>query len=115
VSISINSLDELQRYLWRMMGRTGQQTSDVSAAILTLAGGILWMKDAGPIEVRTHKDELTNMFWVSLGGERYAFKYEGHLRRLEIRSSSGSGDLLLEVSDETDPAAIVAFFRHLGT
>ena len=106
---------ELQRYLWRMMGRTGQQTSDVSAAILTLAGGILWMKDAGPIEVRTHKDELTNMFWVSLGGERYAFKYESHLRRLEIRSSSGSGDLLLEVSDETDPAAIVAFFRHLGT
>ena len=115
MSISINSLDELQRYLWRMMGRTGQQTSDVSAAILTLAGGILWMKDAGPIEVRTHKDELTNMFWVSLGGERYAFKYESHLRRLEIRSSSGSGDLLLEVSDEADPAAIVAFFRHLGT
>ena len=46
MSISINSLDELQRYLWRMMGRTGQQTSEVSAAILTLAGGILWMKDA---------------------------------------------------------------------
>src|SRR3954447_585288 len=91
--------------------RSRLPVAGISAAILTLAGGILWMKDAGPIEVRTHKDELTNMFWVSLGGERYAFKYESHLRRLEIRSSSGSGDLLLEVSGETDPAAIVAFFR----
>ena len=114
MSVSVNSLDELQHYLAYMLGRTGQQTGDVSAAILTLAGGILWMKDPGPIEVHTHKGELTNMFWVTFGGERYAFKYESHLRRLEIRSGSGTGNLLLEVSNETDPGEISAFFSRLG-
>ncbi len=72
------------------------------------------MKDPGPIEIRTHKGEMTGMFWVALGGERYAFKYDAHLRRLEVRSGSGSGDLLLEISEETDPAEIMAFLRHLS-
>jgi hypothetical protein len=114
MSVSVNSIDELQHYLAYMLGRTGRQTGDVSAAILTLAGGILWMKDPGPIEVHTHKGELTNIFWVTLGGARYAFMYESHLRRLEIRSSSGTGDLLFEVSDETDPEEIMSFLRRLG-
>jgi hypothetical protein len=114
MSVSVDSLDELRHHLSRMMGRTDQRAADVSAAVLTLAGGILWMKDPGPIEVRTHKGGLPNMFWVTLGGERYTFKYESHLRRLEIRSSSGSADLLLEVSDETDPGEIMTFFRRLG-
>ena len=114
MSASVNSLDELQQYLARITGRASQQAGDISAAVLTLAGGILWMKDPGPIEIRTHKGEMTSMFWVPLGGERYAFRYDVHLRRLEVRSGSGSADLLLEVSDETDPGEIMTFFRHLG-
>ena len=97
-----------------MMGRTGHHAGDVGIAVLTLAGGILWMKDPGPIEIRTHQGEMTGMFWVTLGGERYTFKYDVHMRRLEVRSGSGSGDLLLRVSDETDPGEIMAFLRHLG-
>src|SRR3712207_4865365 len=100
MSVAVHSLDEFQHYLLRMMGQTGQSAGHVSAAVLTLAGGILWMKDSGPIEVHTHRGEMTNLFWVALGGEKYAFKYDAHLRRLEVRSGSGSGDLLLEVSDE---------------
>ena len=114
MSVPVNALDELQHHLSRMMGRGGRQAGEVSAAVLTLAGGILWMKDPGPIEVRTRKGEPTSMFWVPLGGERYTFKYERHLRRLEVRSGSGGADLLLEVSDETDPGEVMAFLRHLG-
>ena len=114
MSVPVNSLDEFQQYLSSVMGRTGQRAAEIGAAVLTLAGGILWMKDPGPIEVRAHKGEPTNMFWVTLGGERYAVKYESHLRRLEVRSGSGSADLLLEVSDETDPGEVMAFLRRLG-
>ncbi len=114
MSVSVHSLDEFQRYLSRTMGRTGHHAGDVSIAVLTLAGGILWMKDPGPIEIRTHQGEMTGMFWVTLGGERYTFKYDVHMQRLEVRSGSGSGDLLLGVSDETDPGEIMAFLRHLG-
>ena len=72
------------------------------------------MKDPGPIEVRTHKGEPTGMFWVTLGGARYAFRYDAHLQRLEVRRGSGSGELLLEVSEGTDPGEAVAFPRRLG-
>jgi len=115
MSVAVNSLDEFQHHLARMMRRAGHRTENVGIATLTLIGGILWMKDAGPIEIRTHQGEMTSLFWVILGGERYIFKYDVHLRRLEVRSGSGSGDLLLGVSDETDPKEIMAFLRHLGS
>ena len=114
MSVSVYSLDEFRHYLSHMLGRPGQPVGDISTAVLTLAGGILWMKDTGPIEVHTHRGEMTNLFRVTLGGEKYAFRYDVHMRRLEVRSGSGSGDLLLEVSDETDPAEIMAFLRRLS-
>jgi hypothetical protein len=54
------------------------------------------------------------MAWVSLGGERYLLRHDPHARRVEVRRSSGSGELLLAVGDGTDPAEVVAFIDTLG-
>ena len=113
MSASADSLDEFRHHLARMMGRTGRDAGDVGAAVLTLAGGILWMKDPGPIEARAHGGGAPTMLRVQLGGGRYVLRYDAHMRRLEVRSGSGSGDLLLGVSDETDPGEVMSFLLRL--
>ncbi len=113
MSASADSLDEFRHHLSRMMGRTGRDAGDVGAAVLTLAGGILWMKDPGPIEARAHGGGAPTMLRVQLGGGRYVLRYDAHMRRLEVRSGSGSGDLLLGVSDETDPGEVMSFLFRL--
>ena len=42
------------------------------------------------------------------------FAWRQQLQRLEVRRGSGSGELLLEVSEGTDPGEAVAFPRRLG-
>ena len=115
MAVAVHSLDEFQHHLLRLMRRTDRSAGDVGAAVLTLAGGLLWLKDSGPVEVHTRGGgETPSLLWVALGGTRYAVKYDAHLRRLEVRSGSGSGELLLGVADETDPAEVLAFLRRLG-
>jgi Integron cassette protein VCH_CASS1 chain len=108
--IPVNTLDELRQHLAPVLtGRAGPDGGKVGPAVLTLVGAILWRKDSGPVEVRA-----PGMAWVSLGGERYLFRYDPRARRVEGRRGSGSGELLLEVADETDPAEVMAFVATLG-
>jgi hypothetical protein len=107
--IPVNTLDELRQHLAPVLtGRAGPDAGQVGPAALTLVGAILWRKDPGPVEVRA-----PGMAWVSLGGERYLFRYDPHARQIEVRRGAGSGELLLGVADETDPAEVVAFVATL--
>ena len=108
--VLVDTLDELRRHLAPVLaGRADPQAGEVGPAVLTLIGAVLWRKDPGPGEVRA-----PGMAWVSLGGERYLLRYDPHARRVEVRRGAGSGELLLGVSDETDPAEVVAFVATLG-
>jgi hypothetical protein len=108
--VLVDTLDELQRYLAPVMtGRADPQVGEVGPAVLALMGAVLWRKDPGPVEVRG-----PGLAWVSLGGERYLFRYDSHARQVEVRRGSGSGELLLGVADGTDPAEVVAFVATLG-
>ena len=108
--VLVDTLDELRRHLAPVLtGRAGPDAGEVGPAVLTLIGAILWRKDPGPVEVRG-----PGMAWVSLGGERYLVRYDPHARRVEVRRGSGSGELLLGVAEETDPAEVVAFVATLG-
>ena len=110
MSVLVNTLDELQRHLAPVLtGRADPQAGKVGPAVLALVGAILWRKDPGPVEVRA-----PGLAWVSLGGERYLLRYDPHARRVEARRGAGSGELLLGVADETDPAEVVAFVATLG-
>jgi Integron cassette protein VCH_CASS1 chain len=108
--VLVDTLDELRRHLAPVLtGRAGPDAGEVGPAVLALLGAVLWRKDPGPVEVRA-----PGMAWVSLGGERYLLRYDPHARRVEVRRGSGSGELLLGVAEETDPAEVVAFVATLG-
>jgi hypothetical protein len=108
--VLVDTLDELQQHLAPVLtGRADPEVGEVGPAVLALIGAVLWRKDPGPVEVRA-----PGMAWVSLGGERYLFRYDPHARRVEVRRGSGSGELLLGVADGTDPAEVVAFVATLG-
>ncbi len=107
--VLVDTLDELQRHLAPVLtGRAGPDAGKLGPAVLALVGAVLWRKDPGPVEVRA-----PGMAWVSLGGERYLLRYDPHARRVEVRRGAGSGELLLGVADETDPAEVVAFVATL--
>ena len=108
--VLVDTLDELRRHLAPVMtGRADPEAGEVGPAVLALMGAVLWRKDPGPVEVGG-----PGLAWVSLGGERYLFRYDPHAWRVEVRRGSGSGELLLGVGDETDPAEVVAFVATLG-
>ena len=108
--VLVDTLDELRRHLAPVLaGRAGPDAGEVGPAVLALLGAVLWRKDPGPVEVRA-----PGMAWVSLGGERYLLRYDPHARQVEVRRGSGSGELLLGVSDGTDPAEVAAFVATLG-
>jgi hypothetical protein len=105
MSVLVDMLDELRRHLAPVLtGRADPQAGKIGPAVLALMGAVLWRKDPGPVEVRG-----PGLAWVSLGGERYLLRYDPHARHVEVRRGAGSGELLLGVSDETDPAEVVAF------
>jgi hypothetical protein len=107
--VLVDTLDELRQHLAPVMtGRAEPQAGKVGPAVLTLIGAVLGRKDPGPVEVRG-----PGMAWVSFGGERYLLRYDPHARRVEVRRGAGSGELLLGVADETDPAEIMAFVATL--
>ena len=110
MSVPVTTLDELRQHLAPVLtGRAGPKAGEVGPAVLALIGAVLWRKDPGPVEVRA-----PGMAWVSLGGERYLFRYDPHAWRVEVRRGSGSGELLLGVAEGTDPAEVVAFVATLG-
>ena len=106
--VPIGTLDEFQQFLARLTGNAGDRAGRIGPGVLTLTGAILWLKDPGPIELRA-----ANMAWVAIGGVRYLLRYVQHSRCLEVRSGSGGGDLLLAVSDETDPSEIMTLVSIL--
>ena len=110
MSVPVATLDELRQHLAPVLtGRAGPDAGQVGPAVLTLLGALLWRKDPGPVEVRA-----PGMAWVSLGGERYLLRYDPHARWVEVRRGAGGGELLLGVSDGTDPAEVAAFVATLG-
>ena len=110
MSVPVTTLDEFRQHLAPVLtGHASPDAGEVGPAVLTLIGAILWRKDPGPVEVRG-----PGLAWVSLGGERYLLRHDPHARRVEVRRGSGSGELLLGVADETDPAEVMAFVATLG-
>src|SRR5271166_5962334 len=110
---AVADVDALKGYIEGVMGRAEHHAGNVSGIALTLAGAIVWRKDADPIEVMAQGGQTKNVLWVRISGQRYAFSYNHAAQTIEIRKSTTQGAILNSFSDATPVQDVVAFFRSL--
>jgi hypothetical protein len=112
--VTLDDVDMLKQYIDGVMGRADHHAQDVAAVALTLAGAIVWRKDAAAdIQVMSKDGDLKNVLWVKISGQRYAFSCNHNARTIEMRKGSTHGAVLYSFSNATPLPAIEAAFRAL--
>jgi hypothetical protein len=111
--VAVNDVETLRQYISGVMGRVDHHAGNVGAAVLALAGAIIWRKDPEPIEVHQRDGELKNVLWVKVNHQRYAFSYNHSTQEVEMRQNSVHGNAIHTFSNATTITDIETVFRNL--
>ena len=113
MAVKVNTVDQLQKYFLGVVKRADHHAPLVKEIIYSLLGVIVLKKDEGTnIEVRGNDEDATgNILWVSIGGTRYALRYEhGNGGSIEVRKNSYNGDIVLTITNFTTVQEIINAF-----
>jgi len=111
--LAVQDVDTLQQYISGVMDRADHHAGKVSAAVLALAGAVIWRKDAAPLQAMAQDGGLKNVLWVSIRGHRYAFSYNHPQQQIEMRAGTTHGAVLHTFDNSTPITDIEAIFRAL--
>lgn len=107
MALTVKEVEGLRTYLNGVMERADHHAGAVNEIALALAGAILWRKDdEEPIKVMAREGKTTNVLWVRIGGNRYAFSYNHETGKIEMREGSTQG-MTLHIFDNSTPLASV--------
>ena len=103
MAIKVETIDVLKKYFSGVTKRANHHAPNVKEVVYGLLGVIVLKKDDGThIEVRGNSDDKTgNILWVTIGGIRYAFRYEHSDDTIEIRKETYKGPLVLKIDNNT--------------
>lgn len=110
---AIPDIQLLRQYINGVMERAAHHADMVSEVALALAGAIIWRKDDADIEVFEREGKMTNVLWVRVGGNRYAFSYNHEAGLIEMRAGSTQGAVLHSFSNSTTNHEIKEIFGKL--
>lgn len=112
MAVKIETVDVLKKYFEGVTKRTNHHAPKVNEVIYALLGIIVLKKDNKThIEVRGSDDEKTgNILWVTIGGVRYAFRYEHSDGSIEIRKNTYKGPLVLKIDNTTTLKKVINCF-----
>lgn len=109
----VRDVDLLTEYLRGVLSRAEHHAGAVDAIALTIAGAVLWRKDADPLEVFEREGQLRNVLWVKIAGKRYALSYNHDAQTIEVRLGSTQGQVLASFDNASSPTAVKRFFATL--
>jgi hypothetical protein len=114
MALSVIEVEELRSYLKGVMDRADHHAGQVNEIALALTGAILWRSnDNESIKVMLREGETTNVLWVKIGSERYAFSYVHSTQEIEMRKSSLSGPTIHKFTNATPLTDIYSIFKAL--
>lgn len=114
MALTVKEVEQLRGYIQGVMGRADHHAGNVNEIALALAGAIIWRKDDDePIKVMERKGETTNVLWVVIGGNRYAFAYDHASGVIEMRKDSIAGAVFHTFSNATPLSKIYSIFKSL--
>ena len=114
MAVELSSVEELQSYLTGVIARARSHAPEIEDIILTLAGAILLEKDSGtPLEAGSWSDNLTNVLWATVHGQRYVFNYDRNEQQIVIKRGTTRGDIVNSFDNQTSTRQIINIFRQL--
>jgi hypothetical protein len=119
MAVQVKELDSLQKYIDGIMTRANHHAGFVKEVVFPLITAVIWTKDAD-IEVRGSGDDMKNLLWVNIKGQRYAFTYDHgektnpHTAKIDMRKNSLNGEVIKSFTNETTIKEIQEFFGNLA-
>ncbi|MNR41000.1 hypothetical protein D3C85_1593380 [compost metagenome] len=114
MAMTVTEVEQLRQYIQGVMARADHHAGNVKEVALALVGAILWRKDdEGAIKVMERDGETTNVLWVVIRGNRYAFSYNHGTGMIEMREGSIQGKILNTFSNATSSSTVYSIFGAL--
>lgn len=115
MTISLNTVDELQDHLLGVFERSAHHAGEVDQVLLSLIGGIMWRKKPGdPIKVNTKVGAGGNVIWFRVDATRYVLLYSHEERFIKLMKDGRKGELLQTFTNDTPTSELVRVFASLG-
>lgn len=113
MQIEVTDVDIMSTYLRGVIGKANHHAPLVEAIALTVAGAIIWSKDADPITVLSRDGDLKNVLWVKIKGQRYAFSYDHSTGLIDMRLGSTQGATIKSFSNTDTAVSVLNTFAAL--
>src|SRR5690242_5614239 len=114
MSITINSLDELTKYLGGVLDRGDHHARNVHLISLALAGAMFWRRDIGSdIKVREQAGDMKNVIWFFVSEQRYVLRYNHEEECIQLLEESLQGKILHSFTNATPLVEVERVFRAL--
>lgn len=111
---NIDNMDTLQKYTKGILEKTEHHAQNVSEIIFPLIGLIVAFKDNDEdLKVMTQDEEMKNVLWARIRGNRYAFSYNHESQSIEMREGSTQGRTINSFKNGNPLGSIIDFFRKL--
>jgi hypothetical protein len=109
--LAVSDFGILKTYLDGVMYRA-QHHSNVAAAALAVAGGVMWRAEKDSLKCRTYNNHTANILWFRVGQREYAIAYNHGTGQIEL-SNRTTGRHIAGFDDATPSVDILAVFRTL--
>jgi hypothetical protein len=113
MSRTITDVDTLQEFIKGVMARAEHHAQTLDEVILAVAGAIIWRKDDNDLEVFERQGHMSNVLWVHIGGQRYAFSYNRRTVSIEVRLGSTQGAPVASFTNSTSTREVKEAFARL--
>ncbi len=112
MALTITTLNLLNQYIGGVMQRADHHGQNVNEVVLTLAGAVIW-RATQDVEVKTYKDAMANILWLTIGANRYALAYNHQTSSIELRERTQQGNVVASFSNQTTAAEVKRIFIGL--
>ena len=106
------SVDVLQQYIQGVMARAEHHANNVDEVALAIAGAVVWRKE-GTIEVMSREEDMKNVLWVRISGNRFALSYNHDQGSIEVRARNTQGQVLASFTNANTASEVKEFFAGL--
>jgi hypothetical protein len=114
MAFSLNSVEELQKYIGGVIERAEHHAQNVDKVIYPMLCLIVARFDPQyDIKVRQYNNNSANMLWVHINNTDYAFCYNHTVPAIEIRKDTMNGIVLYSIDNNKSIADLINIFDKL--
>lgn len=98
----INTIDEFQQHVYKMLKKPSERNVEVLSVMLKLAGVIMLYKDPGvPLTIWGGQERIGHPIRVQMGQQRYVFRYDSAKKSIDMLQGSLQGNNYVTFSSDT--------------